>query len=196
MFSKRFWFVAIIMVCVLALVAVALVQAQNGQQRPGNRPGGPPQGGPRVMDVPQCPVRMFGPPAPQMMQRLATELQLTDEQQKRATELVGALDAKIKEIVGDKNLMRDLIAELKSETTAPAKVKELGNQIARQEGAVLQAELETWLKYEQMLTPEQRAKFWTLFPRPMGLVAPRPGAPGGPGAPGAPGQPPEAPAVK
>ncbi len=191
MFSKRTWTAAVILVCILALIAVAIVEAQN-TQRPG-RPGGqqPPREQ-RMLDAPVCPVRLFAPPPVQQMQRLAQELQLSEEQRNQATRLVGALDARIKQIVGDKMLMRDLLAELKSETTSADRIRELGNQISRQEGEILQAELAMWLKYEQMLTSEQRAKFWTIFPRPNRPMGPPPG-PGGPPVPPGPVNPPPPP---
>lgn len=191
MFSKRTWTAAVTLVCILALIAVAIVEAQN-TQLPG-RPGGqqPPREQ-RMMDAPVCPVRLFAPPPAPQMQRLAQELQLSEEQRNQATRLVGALDARIKQIVGDKMLMRDLLAELKSETTSADRIRELGNQISRQEGEILQAELAMWLKYEQMLTPEQRAKFWTIFPRPNRPMGPPPG-PGGPPVPPGPVNPPPPP---
>lgn len=189
MFSKRVILIAAVLVCIFALTAAMIVQAQNGQRRQDNPPGGPDQPGQRqYMNVPQCPARAFAPPPAQALQRWAQDLQLTDQQQKQATEMIGALDAKIKQIVGETKLMPDLIAELKAEPTNAEKVKELGAQISRQEGDILQAELAMWLRFEQMLTPEQRAKFWTLFPMRPGPGGPPPGGrvPGPP----RPGQPP------
>lgn len=191
MFSKRTLTAVVVLVCTLALVAVAIVNAQNTQRPGGMRDQQPPREQ-RMMEGPVCPVRAFGPPPAQQMQRIALELQLTEEQRNQATRLVGALDARIKQIVGDKNLMRDLLAELKSESTSPDKVRELGTQMSRQEGEILQAELAMWLKYEQMLTAEQRAKFWTIFPRPNRPMGP-PMGPGGPPVPPGPGNPPPPP---
>lgn len=182
MFSKRVILIAVVLVCILALTAAVIVQAQNAQ-RQGPRDGaGRPDARPRV-DAPPCPVRVFGPPPPPQMQRIMTELQLTEEQRRQATALVGRLDAKIKEITGDKNLMRDLLAEFKAEPTNREKTLELGRQIARQEGEVFQADLAMWLEFEQVLTPEQRTKFWAEFPFRGGPAGPPPGGPRVPGQP-------------
>ena len=186
MFSRKSIVVALSLVAVLALACVMLVQAQDN--RPGNTaPRGPQQN--RIganQDAPACPTRLFGPPAPAMMQRLVAELQLDEQQRTQATEMVGALARKIGEIVGERKLLEELIAEYKAEPTNPEKVKDLGAQIARQESAILQAELAMWVRFEQILTPDQRAKFWQTFPRPMN----RPGAPGdGPRPPRMLGQP-------
>lgn len=193
MFSKRVILIAAVLVCIFALTAAMIVQAQNGQRRQGGppgMPGGPDQQGQRqYMNAPQCPLRAFAPPPAQLMQRWAQDLQLTDQQQKQATEMVGALDAKIKQIVGETKLMPDLIAELKAEPTNPTKVNELAAKISKQEADILQAELAMWLRFEQMLTPEQRAKFWTIYPMRGGPGGPPPGGRGTPGPPG-PGQPP------
>ncbi len=199
MFNKRVILIALALVCVIALTAAVIAQAQNGQrgqrgQQPGppGMPGGPDQQGQRLgMGGPQCPVRAFAPPPAQMVQRWAQDLQLNDQQQKQATEMIGALDAKIKQIVGDAKLMPDLIAELKAEPTNPTKVNELAAKLSKQEGDILQAELQMWLRFEQMLTAEQRAKFWTLYPMRYGQGGP-PGGRGMPGPPG-PGQPPPPP---
>lgn len=196
MFSRRTIVIVLALVCTLALAAGVIVQAQNAQRQgqadrqpqPGMRPGA---------DTAPCPVRAFGPPPAAQMQMIAAQLQLTDEQRKQATELVGALDARIKAITGDRALMKDLLAELKSEQTSADKVKDIGRQMSKQEADILQAELEMWLKFEQILTPQQQTKFWTAFPfRGGGPVRPPmggPGMPGGPPAPGSPGEPPAPP---
>ncbi len=184
MFSKRVVLLSLALICVLALAIGVMVQAQN--QGRNSRPGPPDQMRPS-MDAMTCPVRLLSPPPAMMMQRLGEELQFTEQQKKQATEMVGALDAKMKQIMGTGSAIRDLIAELKAEPTNPEKVRTLAAQISKQEADVLQAELTMWLKFEEMLTPEQRTKFWQTFPR-RGPVGPPPGGPpSAPAPPKAPG---------
>ena len=202
MFSKRVILIAAVLVCIFALTAAMIVQAQNSQRRDGTAP--PPTGPGRpdmprpYFEGPQCPVRAFAPLPDPIMTRLAEELKLDDQQKKQAMDLIQQLTARIKEIMGDTKYVRDIAAELKAEPTNPTKVNELAAKASKQEADILQAELAMWMKFEQVLTPEQRAKFWTFYPMRSGLGGPPPGGrvtpglPRNPGAPG-PGQPPPAP---
>lgn len=187
MFSKKGIVIALALVAVVAFACAMIVQAQD------SRPDSVAPRGPQLdrmgarQDAPPCPTRLFGPPAPAVMQRFVTQLKLDEQQSKQATEMVGALAQRIGEIVGERKLMEELIAEFKAEPTNAEKVKDLGAEIARQEGAILQVELATWVRFEQILTPEQRVEFWQMFPRPMNRL----GTPGeGPRPPRVPGQPP------
>jgi len=172
MFGKKSLAITIALICVLALGTAVLAQGPRG---PGARPRGP-----------QCPVRAFMPPPPEAMDRIASELGLNAEQAQKGRELILALNKRIQEIASQGQPMRDLIEALKADPTDPSKVRNLASAAMKQEEAVLQAELETWMSFEKMLNAEQQTKFWNLLlQRPM---VPMPGRPPGPGAPPPPGQ--------
>jgi len=176
MFGKKSLAITMALIGALALGTAVLAQGPRG---PGAGPGAGPRG-------PQCPVRAFMPPPAEAVQRIGQELGLTKQQQEQGQALLAALNKRIQEIASQGQPMRDLIEALKADPTDPSKVRNLASAAMKQEEAVLQAELETWMSFEKMLNAEQQTKFWNLLlQRPM---VPMPGRPPGPGAPPPPGQ--------
>lgn len=172
--KRRVWYTvtAVAVVAVLVVAAAVVVQAQGpGSNRAGQGPGP----GARVATPrgPICPTAVFMPLPLQRMQQIFTELELSPEQKIKAVDLVKACQDKLAKIRGENHPVQDLIGEMKANPTDATKVQNLANQAIKQEGTILQTELEMWLALDKMLTPNQQVKFWDLVfaPRPMGPPA-------------------------
>jgi len=166
----------------MALISVLAVGIAVFGQGPGPRPG-------LGVRAPQCAVRVFMPPPAEAVQRIGQELGLTEQQRAQGQEMVAALTKKIQEITSQGQPVRDLIEALKADPTDPSKVRNLASAAMKQEEAILQAELETWMSFEKMLNAEQQTKFWNLLlARPTGPMPGRPPVPPAGGAPPPPGQ--------
>jgi Spy/CpxP family protein refolding chaperone len=138
--KKTLW-AAVALVAVVALVPAA-AQVQQGPQRPGRAgmgrgfgPGGP------------------GGPGPGIVHRL----NLTDQQREQIAAIVeehreSRPGAKVMD------LRKELQAALFADTVDLAKVEGLKTAIAAAEAALLASRIETEMKVNQVLTPEQRAK--------------------------------------
>lgn len=173
--KRQSWYAvtAVVVVAVLALAATVVVQAQGPG---GNRAGqGPGPVGSRVVAPrgPMCPTAVFMPLPLQRMQQIFAELELSPEQQTKAMDLVKACQDKLAKIRSESHPVQDLVTEMKANPTDATKVQNLANQAIKQEGSILQAELEMWLALDKMLTPKQQVRFWELVfaARPMGPPA-------------------------
>jgi len=173
MLRSRAFLISAVLVCIVALTVVVFAQV------PGRRGQGPMGPGARqgLWRAP-CAARLFAPPAPQAVERISQELGLTEAQKTKALALTNSLRGKIQAVAGKGQPVPDLIAELKADPTDEKKVKRLVAEVTKRESAILQAELDTWMAFEKMLTPEQSTKFWDLLTRRPGRGA---GAPPGMG---------------
>jgi len=164
--------VTMALVCVLALTLAVFAQAPGRRGRQGQRQDGQGLGAALGMRGPVCPARLFMPPPPEAMDRIAQELALTADQKAQATELLKGLQAKVQQVIAKGQPVPDLVQELKSASTDAGKLQALGATVIAREGEILQAELDMWVNFKKLLTPEQQTKLWDLVLRRAGPPAP------------------------
>ena len=139
--KKTLW-AAVALVAVVALIPVAAQVQQQASQRPERAGMG----------------RGFGPggrggPGPGIVHRL----DLTDQQREQVKAVVEEQRAS-RPGANLMELQKQLQTALFADTVDLAKVEELKTAIAAAEAALLSTRIETELKINQILTPEQRAK--------------------------------------
>jgi Spy/CpxP family protein refolding chaperone len=149
--KKTLW-AAVALVAVVALIPAAAQVQQQAAQRPeragmgrGFGPGGP------------------GGPGPGIVHRL----DLSDQQREQVKAIVE--EQRASRPVGTLlDLQKQLQTALFADTVDLAKVEELKTSIASAEATLLSARIETELKINQILTPEQRAKARELIANSQG----------------------------
>ncbi|MCL6519062.1 MAG: hypothetical protein K6T99_04475 [Armatimonadetes bacterium] len=166
MLPKRFALFVIVLVSIAALVIIASSVLAQVRNKSGVQ-SAPPilpldrsviQGGP-------CPVRVFSLPSLQSLQRLGEELNLDEDQLRKAEELFRSAQQKIQQITQSGTQMSALVSELKADSTDATRVKTLAAAIAKQEETILLIEVDAWVAFEKLLKPEQNSKFWENFSR-------------------------------
>ncbi|MDI6826881.1 MAG: hypothetical protein QME62_00180 [Armatimonadota bacterium] len=166
MFQKRLVLLMVTLVSVAALVIIVAVAFAQGVNRAKvQSPPAIPSMDRSVLQGGPCPVRVFSLPSVQSLQRLGEELGLDENQLNKAEQLLKSAQPKIQQLTQAGTQMSALINELKADQTDAAKVKSLATAIAKQEEAILQIELDTWVAFDKLLTPEQNLKFWEKFSR-------------------------------
>lgn len=177
----------IVLVVVLTLVCGALAQAQSrvGAGRPGTT-GQRPPGGMMGFGMGMCAAMAIAPPGAALMDRLTTELELTDDQSVRLKAVLEDSDKKLatlREKAADAN--RALRQAVFAERFDSAKIQSLAAEAQKAEAAILNAEIQTWIQIRGILNSKQVSMLQDLLTRPFGR--PMPGGP--PGAGGPPGSP-------
>lgn len=175
MINTRRYLLIMLLVCAMAMTALAQGPGPRGQ-RAGSAPGPGPVG------PPPCLVRAFLPPSVEAVPTIAAELGLTEAQSAKLKASLETLRDKIRQIAGETQPARDIAAELRANPTDAAKVQRLAAEAMRRESAILQAELDMLMTFEKELNAEQQNKFWDLVLRRPGGMGPG-GPPPGPGTP-------------
>jgi Spy/CpxP family protein refolding chaperone len=171
---------------VIAVVATVLCAMAAWCQGPPG-PGGP--GGMRGHMM-SCPAMAVAPPSGMMLDRMASTLQLTDDQRTQIMDLIGKNDKTVRPLMqkageATKALHTALLAaDFNAQT-----VKDLATRAEKAEADVVAANIDIWAQIRGVLTKDQAAGLQEALSGP-----PQGPGPGGPPPPGGPDGPPPPPA--
>ncbi len=166
-----------------ALIACAVVTSAQAQRPAG--PGGP-DGQPGRPNPAMAATlsSVLTPPAPQVLERLAEVVELTDTQAGKLEEIMKASNQKLQTLRQSAakavQALRDALVNPDIDTP---KLKELAASAQKADTALSAAGLDIWIQVRSILNSEQLVALQRMS-------APRPGGPGGPGGPQRPDGPP------
>jgi Spy/CpxP family protein refolding chaperone len=172
----------VVVVCVIALLLQTAVAAQGGRQggRQGNRQAGWQSDQRARILAPLCASGALVLPGPQMLDNLATKLELTDEQKQKLTTAMDAAKTRIDPLrtkVGEAvTALRTALFDADKDSAA---LKTLSDAASKAEADLQAAELAAWQEIRSILTKDQLEKLGEAVARPRRLGS----APGGPAAP-------------
>jgi Spy/CpxP family protein refolding chaperone len=113
--------------------------------------------------IAQSTIRVFMPPSPSSMQMMCQQLGLKADQLAKANDLVRSLNTKIENMTSQSQPIKSIMDELKSSQTDPTKLQSLVAESMKQEQAIAQAEMDMWMEFKKLLTPDQQKTFWTIM---------------------------------
>lgn len=204
--------IAVVMFLVLALGSVLIADTNTDSENapiiegpPNAQPKmdttTPPGGGP-AHPPPPPPIPMAGaafgprgplsimtklnPPPPEWLKWIGKELSMSEDQVKQGQDLLRELRDKLKTL-WDPKIPRKFFDALRADPTDATTLNSLAAEAIKQEQAVLSAEIEMWLKFDKLLSPEQQKKFWGPY---FGLPPEEPEESFPPSAPATPSNPP------
>lgn len=109
-------------------------------------------------------VSVFAPPSPEEQQKIATTVGLTDEQKQQMKEVSDRYRSQA-QTLRDKyqTAYSDVVGLMEStdpdKGNVAAKLKNF-NSVHQQ---IVEVEVQYWVDFKSILTPEQNQKFWNLF---------------------------------
>ncbi|MDO9574613.1 MAG: Spy/CpxP family protein refolding chaperone [Candidatus Contubernalis sp.] len=177
-----------ILIAVVLTTALSAIAAwSQGEQQPGRGPGGPAgpgrQGG-QMMTT--CPAMAIALPQPQVIDRMAMQIGLTQDQVAKLKDLRAQNDKKMMTLMKTSaDATKAFRLALTEATYDEKKVRDLAIIAEKAEAALIDYRIEGWTKIRAIITADQAKK---LMERPMMMRGP--GGPGGPLPPGGPYGPP------
>ncbi|MGD8374766.1 MAG: periplasmic heavy metal sensor [Acidobacteriota bacterium] len=109
-------------------------------------------------------VSVFAPPSPEEQQKIAATVELNDEQKQQMKEVSDRYRSQAQTLRGKYQTAYDDVVSL-MESTEPDK----GNVAAKLKNfhsvhqQIVDVEVQYWIDFKTILTPEQNKKFWNLF---------------------------------
>ena len=155
----------------LAIALVGCTAAAMAQQPapPQGPPQGPPAGMPGMRMGTTCPAMAIAPPAAMMLDRMGSQLGITDDQKTKLTDILTKSENSLKDLRTKADAATKAVHDaLFAPTYDSAKVTQLFNDAERIEIAIATSEIATWGEIRGVLTADQVTKLQQTMTRRMG----------------------------
>jgi Spy/CpxP family protein refolding chaperone len=115
---------------------------------------------------------MLMPPRPEMIQKLAERLGLTDQQKEQIKQLYTVFENTVKPIRQQKiEALKAFMTAFRNPNVTKAELENLSEPILQADRAILDAEFDFWLAFRPILNPQQQAQLQSFIMRQTGQDA-------------------------